>query len=472
MLVQTRASSGPALSESVVERLRRGFVGQVIGPGDPAYDEARKIRAANFDKFPALVARPADEIDVIRAVTFAREHQLTVAVRSGGHSFAGYSTVEGGLVIDLSGLKAIAIDPERRVARVQPGLTWAEYAAEAHKYGLATSSGDVGSVGVGGLIMGGGIGWMVRKHGLTIDHLLSVDVVTADGRLVTASADEKPDLFWAVRGGGGNVGIATSFELQLYPAGTILGGAVFYAAADGKAVLREYLRYAHAAPDELSTQAMMMYAPPLPVIPRELHGAPVIGLLVAYNGDQAEGERVLAPLRSLAAPLLDLIGPMPYPALFAITEEATIKGRGEELRSTYLHAADDALLDTVLEHFLQATSPLSAVQWRVLGGAMARVPADATAFAHRDKPYMVTLIANWLNPRDSRPHLEWLERFWSAVRPFGAGVYVNFLGIEGEARIREAYSPATYRRLAGVKRRYDPTNFFRLNQNVTPRPDA
>ena len=472
MLVQTRASSGPALSESVVERLRRGFVGQVIGPGDPDYDAARKIRAANFDKFPALVARPADEIDVIRAVKFAREHRLAVAVRSGGHSFAGYSTVEGGLVIDLSGMKAITIDPERRVARVQPGLTWAEYAAAAHEYGLATSSGDVGSVGVGGLIMGGGIGWMVRKHGLTIDHLLSVDVVTADGRLVTASADEHPDLFWAVRGGGGNAGIATAFELQLHPAGTILGGAVFYAAADGQTVLREYLRYAHAAPDELSTQAMMMYAPPLPFIPQHLHGAPVIALLVAYNGDLAEGERVLAPLRSLANPLLDLIGPMPYPALFEITKEATIKGRGEELRSTYLHAVDDALLDTVLEHFLQATSPLNLVQWRVLGGAMARVPADATAFAHRDKPYMVTLIANWLDPRDSRPHLAWLERFWAAVRPFGSGVYVNFLGVEGEARIREAYPPETYRRLAAVKRRYDPTNFFRLNQNVTPRPAA
>jgi FAD/FMN-containing dehydrogenase len=466
LLVQTPAPSGPALSEPVVDRLRRGFVGRVIGPGDPDYDAARKLRAAHFDKFPALVARPADEIDVSRAVRFAREHRLTVAGRSGGHSFAGYSTVAGGLVTDLSGLKATAIDPARRVARVRPGSTWAEYAAAAHAYGLATSSGAVGG---GGLIMGGGIGWMVRKHGLTIDHLLSVDVVTADGRLVTAGADAHPDLFWAVRGGG-NAGIATAFELQLHPAGTILGGAGFYAAADAR---RSCARsYAHAAPDELSTQAMMMYAPPLPFIPQELHGAPVIALLVAYSGDPAEGERVLAPLRALATPLRDLIGPMPYPARFEITKEATSKGRGEALRSTYLHAVDDALLDTVLEHFLQAPSPLNLVQWRVLGGAMARVPADATAFAHRDKPYMVTLIANWLDARDSRPHLAWLERFRAAVRPFGAGVYVNFLGIEGEARIREAYPPAPYRRLAAVKQRYDPTDFFHLNQNVTPRPDA
>jgi FAD/FMN-containing dehydrogenase len=216
----------------------------------------------------------------------------------------------------------------------------------------------------------------------------------------------------------------------------------------------------------------MMYAPPLPFIPQRLHGAPVIALLVAYTGDPAEGERVLAPLRSLATPLLDLIGPMPYPALFEITKDATIRGRGEELRSTYLDAVDDALLATVLEHFLQATSPLNLVQWRVLGGAMARVPADATAFAHRDKPYMVTLIANWLDPLDAQPHLAWLERFWAAVRLFGSGVYVNFLGLEGEKRIREAYSPATYRRLAAVKRRYDPTNFFHLNQNVRPRADA
>ena len=468
MLAQLQTSSGTVLSDEAVRRLQASFNGQVIGPGDQEYDGARKIRAANFDTFPALVARPADVIDVIRAVNFARQNQVAVAVRSGGHSFAGYSTVNGGLVIDLSAMKDIAIDPERRVARVQPGLTWAEYAVEANKYGLATSSGDVGSVGVGGLIMGGGIGWMVRKHGLTIDHLISVDLVTADGRFVTASADENPELFWAVRGGGGNFGIATSFELQLHPAGTILGGAVFYSGADGKQVLREYARYANEAPDELSTQALMLTAPPLPFIPQELHGTPVILVVIAYNGDLQEGERVVAPLRSLATPIADFVGPMPYPAMFEIYEEATIRGRGEEVRSTYLDSVDDALIDTILEHFSQASSPLNAVQWRVLGGAMGRVAAEATAFAHRDKRYMVTLIANWLMPDDAQPHLEWLERFWTAVRPFGAGVYVNFLGLEGEARIREAYKPETYRRLAEVKRRYDPTNFLRLNQNVKP----
>jgi FAD/FMN-containing dehydrogenase len=459
-----------ALAESPVQQLAARLAGELILPTDEAYEEARKIRAGNFDKFPALVVRPADVIDVIRAVNFARENDLTVAVRSGGHSFAGYSTVEGGLVIDLSSMKDISIDPERRVARVQPGLTWAEYAAEANKYGLATSSGDVGSVGVGGLIMGGGIGWMVRKHGLTIDHLISVDIVTADGRFVTASADENPDLFWAVRGGGGNFGIATSFELQLYPAGTILGGAVIYSAADGKEVLREYLRYANEAPDELSTQALMLAAaPPLPFIPEHLHGSPIILISVVYNGDLEEGERVLAPLRSLATPIADLVGPMPYPAQFELYHEATIRGRGEELRSTYLYEVKDELIDIVLERLYQATSPLNAVQWRVLGGAMARVPADATAFAHRDKPYMVTLIANWLDVPESQPHLAWLEQFWAAVQPYGAGVYVNFLGLEGEDRIREAYKPATYERLAEVKRRYDPTNFFRLNQNVKPK---
>ncbi len=442
--------------------------GELIRPGDAEYDAARAVWNGAYDRRPALVVRAADTIDVIRAVTFARERGLAVAVRSGGHSMAGHGTIDGGLVIDLSTMKGLSVDPERRVARVQPGLTWGEYAGQAQAYGLATSSGDMGSVGVGGLALGGGIGWLVRKHGLTIDSLLSVDVVTADGRLLTASADENPELFWALRGGGGNFGVATSFELQLQPVGPVLGGAVFYPAAGAKDLLQAYGCLALEARDELTTMAIVMQAPPLPFIPAEQHGRLVVAILVCYAGDLEDGQRAVAPLRALGAPIADVIGPMPYPALFALTAEGAVKGQHHAVRSMYLQHLDEAVLDTLLDHSQRMTSPLGMVQLRVLGGAMARVPADATAFAHRDKPYMLTLVNGWQDAAHSERHHAWVEQLWTALRPHASGVYVNFLADEGEARIREAYSPDTYQRLAAAKKAYDPTNFFRLNQNIKP----
>src|SRR5581483_7961134 len=417
---------------------------------------------------PGLIVRAADAIDVIRAVNFAREQDLTLAVRSGGHSIAGHSAVDGGLMLDLSAMKGMHVDPERGVARVQPGVTWGEYARQAQEYGLATSSGDVATVGVGGLALGGGIGWMVRKYGLTIDHLLSVDVVTADGRLLTASETEHPDLFWGLRGGGGNFGIATSFELKLRPAGTVLGGAVFYSTERTQDVLRAYAAYASQAPDELTTITTVMPAPPLPFIPAALHGTPVIAVAVCYVGDLEVGQRVVAPLRALETPIADVIGPMPYPGMFALTEAATVKGWQHADRSAYLRTLDGDVLDAIAEYGQRPTSPASLAQVRVLGGAMARVPADATAFAHRDKPYMLTIINMWEPGLDPEPHRAWTKDFWRAVRPRAEGVYVNFLEDEGDARVREAYTPATYARLVALKQQYDPTNFFRLNQNIRP----
>ncbi len=467
-MVTERISSGITPDRQAIDDFAARLTGEVILPGDESYDAACLIWNAAGARRPALIVRPAGEFDVVTAVKFARAHDLPLAVRSGGHSMAGQSTVDDGLVIDLSSMKAMSIDPDRRVARVQPGLTWAEYAAQAQVYGLSTSSGDAGGVGIGGLTLGGGIGWMVRKHGLTIDHLLAIELVTAGGRLLRASATENPDLFWAVRGGGGNFGIATAFEFRLHPTGMVLGGAVVYAGDEAESVLRGLTHYAAAAPDELTTITFIMPAPPLPFIPAEHYGKLVVAVMACYAGDLDEGERVMAPLRSLGTPIADVIGPMPYPALFAMTEEATVKGLHHEVRSTYLKEIDDELIRTIIEQLGRMPGPMGLAQIRVLGGAMARVPEDATAFAHRDKPFSLLIESTWIDPTDDGGQRGWVEDFWRIVRPRSAGVYVNFLGEEGDGRVRHAYKPATFDRLVAAKKKYDPENVFRRNQNIKP----
>jgi FAD/FMN-containing dehydrogenase len=309
---------------------------------------------------------------------------------------------------------------------------------------------------------------MVRKYGLTIDHLLSVEIVTADGRLVRANADEHPDLFWAVRGGGGNFGIITSLEFKLQPAGTILGGGTFYPADDAAAIIRRAADYAAQAPDELTTMVMVMHAPPLPFIPAEQVGKLAVLVAFCYVGDLAEGERVVAPLRTLSEPIVDMVMPMPYPGMFELTRELALPGRRMGVRSMYLDSLTDDAIETVITHTGEATSPFAMAQLRVLGGAMARVPAERTAFGHRDKPFMLSVVTEWDNPAEDEQQYTWTERFYAALRPHAAGVYVNFLTDEGEARVREAYKAATYERLAAVKAQYDPTNFFRQNQNIKP----
>jgi FAD/FMN-containing dehydrogenase len=449
-----------------LQGLRSRLLGDVLTPSDDGYQEARQVWNTAQQKAPALIVRCRDAADVIQAVNFARAHNLSVAVRSGGHSVAAYGSVEDGLMIDLSAMKAVSIDPQRRIARAEPGCTWGEYAEQAQAHGLATSSGDTSSVGIGGLALGGGTGWLVRKYGLTIDHVISVDVVTADGQLLTANADEHPDLFWALRGGGGNFGIATAFELRLQPVGMVLGGAVFYPASQAREVLRAYAEYATAAPDELTTMAMLLPAPPAPFLPAAVHGTPVVVIMVCYAGDLDEGQRVVAPLRALGTPIADIVGPMPYPGLFQMTREGTLKGLQHEVRSAYLDTLDDETLDAIVEH--GGTAPLGMTQLRVLGGAMARVSAEETAFAHRTKPYLFTLMSSWHDPNAADSCRAWVGRLWDAVRPHTAGAYVNFLMDEGEERIREAYPPATYARLVAVKDRYDPTNVFHRNQNIRP----
>ncbi|MGH2353748.1 MAG: FAD-binding oxidoreductase [Chloroflexota bacterium] len=466
MVVEQVALDGGFDAPSV-RRLEERLVGKLIRPGDTDYEATRMVWNAAVDRRPALIVRCGDPVDVIQAVRFAREHNLPLAIRSGGHSMAGHGVVDGGVVIDLSRMNRMTVDPERRIAWTQPGLTWGEYTSRAHAYGLATPAGDSASVGVGGLTLGGGIGWLVRKHGLSIDNLVSVEMVTADGRLVTASETEHPDLFWALRGGGGNFGVATGFEFRLHPVSTILGGAIFYPAESE--VLQAYARAAAEAPDEVSAIAAVMQAPAGPFIPAEKHGSLVFAILVCYAGDLDAGQRAVAPLRALGTPIAEALGPMPYPALFDLTKEGSIS-RPHSVRSGFLDALDAETATTIMEHARRMTSPLGMVQLRVLGGAMARVPAAATAFAHRDKPIMLTVINGWTDPAETERHVAWTDAAWRALRPRTTGVYVNFLQDEGAARILEAYRPAAYQRLAEVKRRYDPGNLFQGNQNIRPAP--
>jgi FAD/FMN-containing dehydrogenase len=364
-------------------------------------------------------------------------------------------------------MKAVTIDPAARTAHVEAGATSGDLAAPAAEHGLALSTGDTHSVGIGGLTTGGGIGFMVRKYGLAIDNLLAATVVTADGHIVTASADENADLFWGIRGGGGNFGIITEFTFRLAPVAQILGGDLMLPAT--KEVIRGYLEYATAAPDDLTLIANVMHAPPAPYVPAERVGELVLSILVTWSGSLDEGERALAPLRALAAPVADAVGPMPYPAIYNFTAHQAAPHRAS-IRMMFADELSDSAIDRILDAMTNASSPFSLVQLRGLGGAYGRVPNDATAFAHRDRNYFVAIIGLWLDPtEDAAPHEAWTAALWDELRPEGAGVYVNFLEREGEDRVRDAYPHGTYERLQAIKAAYDPDNTFRFNQNIQPK---
>jgi FAD/FMN-containing dehydrogenase len=439
--------------------------GRLIVPGDDEYETARLVHQAAADMRPLAIVRAADARDVARTVLFARDNDLELAVRGGGHSVAGHSTVEGGLVLDLGDMRGLHIDPEARMAWAQPGLTAIEVTEAAAAHGLAIPFGDSGSVGIAGLTLGGGIGWLVRKHGLTIDSLQAVEIVTADGRQLVASEDEHPDLFWAVRGGGGNFGVVTRFQFRLSPVGMTLGGMlVMPATAD---VLRSYVPIASSAPRELTTIAFFMHAaPPMPFIAPEHHFKPAIALMFVFDGDPEAGMAAIAPFRAVATPLGEVVAPMPYPAIYQFTAEASQRGAGV-MRSAFLEVLDDAAIDTILAEMSVAPGQaMHFTQLRVIGGAMGDVPADATAFAHRDAGIMIAIHAGYEAER--APAETWIDRYFGALAPKTSGVYSNFLEDEGETRIREAYPAGAYERLVDVKRRYDPANVFRRNQNIRP----
>jgi FAD/FMN-containing dehydrogenase len=456
------------LADGELEGLRSRLAGQIITAGSANYDTARSAVIINVDRHPLAIVQAANVQDVAETVRFARDRTLPLAIRSGGHSVAQYSVVDDVIVIDLSGMKSVSIDPEARIARVQAGATSGDLAGPAHAHGLALSTGDTHSVGMGGLTTGGGIGFMVRKHGLAIDNLLAAHVVTAAGDIVTASADEHPDLFWGIRGGGGNFGIVTEFTYRLAPVDQVLAGILLLPAS--REVIRAYLDYAVTAPDDLTTIADLTHAPPAPFVPPERVGEVVLSILVCWTGSVAEGERALAPLRALATPVADTVSPIPYPNIYQFTAHQATP-QCVSIRSMFADALSDAALDAALLAMERATSPFSLVQFRGLGGALARVGKDATAFAHRDKRYLVAIIGLWLDAtEDATAHNAWTESLWQTIRPEGSGVYVNFLQAEGAARVHDAYPPATYARLAEIKRKYDPQNMFRFNQNIPPQP--
>ena len=448
------------------QQLTTGFRGTVIAPGDPAYDQARTVFVGGIDRRPAAIVRVADADDVARGIALARENGLELAVRSGGHSGAGHGVSDGGLVLDLADMRALEIDVEGRTAWAETGLTAGEYTAAAGAHGLATGFGDAGSVGIGGITLGGGVGFLVRKHGLTIDNLLAADVVTADGELVRADAENHPDLFWAIRGGGGNFGVATRFMFRLHEVGTIVGGPLFLPATPD--VIAGFMAAAQAAPEELSAIVNVMPAPPLPFLPAEHHGRLVVMALMAYAGPVEDGERALAPFRDLATPIADMVGPMPYPELYPPEDEDYHPIAG--IRTMFLNGIDLQAAGSIVEGLEAGTAPMRVTQLRVLGGAMARVPADATAFAHRGSPIMASVVAIYERPDERSLHEGWIAGLAAELRQEDNGAYVGFLGDEGEERVRAAYPGRTWDRLASIKARYDADNLFRLNQNVPPAP--
>jgi FAD/FMN-containing dehydrogenase len=436
----------------------REIRGAVLTPEDPGYDAARTVFMGGVDRRPALIARPTDAADVARVIALARDSGAELAVRGGGHSPAGHSASEGGVVLDLRGLRSLEIDVAGRTAWAGAGLTAADYTAAAGEHGLATGFGDAGSVGIGGIMLSGGVGFLVREHGMTIDQLLAAEIVTADGRVLEVDAGRHPDLFWAIRGGGGNFGVVTRLRFQLHDVSEFTGGILVLPAS--AEVLDRFLAEAEAAPDALSTIANVMGAPPLPFLPAEAHGRPVVLAMVAWTGDAAAGERALAPFRAIAEPLADMLRPMPYAGMYQPVDPAY-----HPVAAQRTGLATDVDAAAAVEWV--AGGPGRVVQLRVLGGAMARVPADATAFAHRDARMIGNIAAMYADPADG-PDAEAQVAAFAARLYDGDGAYVGFLRDEGEARVRAAYPGGAYERLAAIKAEYDPGNLFRLNQNIAP----
>jgi FAD/FMN-containing dehydrogenase len=454
---------------SSIQQLRTTLNGRVITPGDASFDEARTIFYGGFDRHPAAIVRARDTSDVSQVVSFARENGLELAIKSGGHSLAGHSTTDGGIVLDLSEMKDLQIDVSGRTAWAQTGLTAGEYTAATAVHGLATGFGDTGSVGIGGITLGGGVGYLVRKHGLTIDDVLAAEIVTADGELLKVGSESHPELFWAIRGGGGNFGVATRFKFRLHELSTIVGGMLVLPATPE--VIASFIAEAEGAPEELSTIANVMVAPPMPFLPAEVHGELIILAMMVYAGEDIDaGERSIAPFRGLARPIVDMLKPMSYPEIYPPEEgeyHPTAVGR-----TMFLESVDLPEAETIVEYLSTSEAPMRVAQLRVLGGAMARVSAQATAFAHRSAAIMANVAAFYESLEERAAREVWARDFEEALRQGkankGSGAYVNFLGEEGVGRARDAYPGSTWERLSEIKGRYDPTNLFRLNHNIPP----
>lgn len=462
----THSNHNAAAREAIaIPQLRAAIQGRVITPEDADYDEARTVFPGHIDRHPAVIVRVASTADVVHVVSLARETGIELAVRSGGHSGAGHGVSEGGMVLDLTGMKRLEIDVEKRTAWADTGLTAGEVTAALGEHGLAVGFGDTGSVGIGGITLGGGVGFLVRKYGMTIDDLLAAEVVTAGGQILQVDANNHPDLFWAIRGGGGNFGVATRFQFRLHQIGQIVGGMLFLPATPDN--VRQFLELAEAAPEELSTIANVMTAPPMPFIPEEHHGKLIIMAFMVYAGDVEAGQKAIAPFRAIATPLADMVRPMQYPEMYP--PETEVYHPVASSRSLFIDRLDQPTLERVFDSLRASTAQMAAVQIRVLGGAMARVPAEATAYAHRQRRMMVNVAAIYGSLDEKAAHEAWVTDLANVLLQGGpTDVYVNFLGDEGAARVRDAYPDSTWKRLVEIKRRYDPNNLFRLNQNIPP----
>ncbi|MFN8592245.1 MAG: FAD-binding oxidoreductase [Thermomicrobiales bacterium] len=440
--------------------LKQAVRGGVILPGDPRYDEARQVWNGMIDRRPAAIVRCRSTADVVAALGFARDQGLPVAIRGGGHNAAGLAIADGGLVIDLTDMDLVRVDAERRLAYAGGGATWGGFDAATQAHGLATTGGAISSTGVGGLTLGGGLGWLMRWLGLACDNLVEMEVVLADGSVVRTSETEYPELFWGLRGGGGNFGIVTEFVFRVYPLDGVYAGLLIHPRPLATAALQHYREATRSVPDKLTAFFGILSAP---------DGAPIVGYALSYAGDATAGEEAIASFRAFGEPVADLMSAMPYTALQRIMDDTFPAGQQVYWKSHFLVDLSDEVIETMVHHANAAPSPLSKVMLEHLGGAVARVPQDATAFDHRDAEYNLAIIATWTDPAESEANIAWAREFWEAMQPYARGVYVNYLGIGDDAgRVRAAYSPEHFARLAALKRDVDPDNVFRANQNIAP----
>ncbi len=457
------------LDTGKIEKLKSGFKGKILLPDDDGYESARKIWNAMIDKRPAVIARCADTSDVVRGVNFARDNGLLLAIRGGGHNIAGNAVCDDGLVIDLSQMKAASVDPGRRLVTIEGGATLADLDAATQAHGLATPLGINSTTGVAGLTLGGGFGWLSRKYGMTVDNLESTEVVTAAGEVLRASATEHPDLFWALRGGGGNFGVVTLFEFRLHPVGPdVLSGLIVYPLSEAKSVLQQYREFFAKAPEEMIVWTVLRQAPPLPFLPESVHGQGIIALALIYAGDPKQGEPLIGPLRKFGTLLGEHVGVQPYVAWQQVFDPLLTFGARNYWKSHNFTKLEDELFDVAIEYTGKLPSPQCEIFFGAIGGATNRPASDATAYAHRDARFVMNVHGRWEDPDDDKRCIGWARDYFKATAPFASGgVYVNFLTADEGDRVHSAYGP-NYDRLAQVKKKYDPDNLFRMNQNIKP----
>jgi FAD/FMN-containing dehydrogenase len=454
--------------QSGIDQLREQLRGAVITPDDEGYEQARRVYNAMIDRRPAAVVRCANAGDVVTAVTFAREHQLDLAVRGGEHSVPGFGTCDGGVVIDLSGMRGVRVDPAAGTARAEGGATWGDFNAATHAFGLATTGGIISTTGVGGLTLGGGIGYLARGYGLSCDNLVSADVVTADGRFLVASEKENDDLFWALRGGGGNFGVVTSFEFRVHPVKDIYGGPMFYELDDASTVLQFFRDFIADAPEELGAFPAFQIAPPLPFIPEDRHGDTFLAMVACWAGPLDEGARALQPFHELAPVVAEFVGPMPYPALNSAFDALVPPGLQHYWKANFVTELTDEAIAAHLEHGPKVPVVNSTVHIYPINGACHRVAPDATAFAYRDANFATVIAGMWPDPAQNEANISWVRDYYDATAPLSEeGGYVNFMADDDQNRIKANYR-GNYERLVTIKRKYDPDNLFHLNQNIRP----